>query len=154
MCPNEIALAGIKEKASAHDDAKATAQRTAGQRVKQNCDCSQIEEEDDWNKENQMGRHWDEEEKLEEVLGRRRMEGSFLQVEVMQKVPEIVVHERMSQVERTKCAKEKKKVKGGSSEEMLFEANSFWEEEMKNMETDESTRDGSMLGDSGGKNRG
>ena len=36
---NEIAqevVAGIKEKAIAHDDAKATAQITAGQRVKQN----------------------------------------------------------------------------------------------------------------------
>ena len=69
---NEIAqevVAGIKEKASAHDDAKATAQRTAGQRVKQNWDCSHIEneeeeEEDDWQKEDQMEVQWDEEEKL------------------------------------------------------------------------------------------
>ena len=51
-------VAGIKDKASAHDDAKATAQRTAGQRVKQNWESSEIgnEEEDDWQKENQMGR--------------------------------------------------------------------------------------------------
>ena len=79
-------VVGIKEKASAPDDAKATAQRTAGQRVKQNWDCSQIEneeeeEEDDWQKENQMGRQWNEDEKLE----RRRMEGNSLQLEVMQK---------------------------------------------------------------------
>ena len=52
-------VAGIKEKASAHDDAKATAQRAAGQSVEQNWDCSQIEkeeeqEEDDWRKENLM----------------------------------------------------------------------------------------------------
>ena len=67
---NEIAqevAAGIK--ASTHDD-KPTAQRTVGQSVKQNCDCSQIEnekkeEEDDWRKENQMGRQWDEGGKLE-----------------------------------------------------------------------------------------
>ena len=59
----------------------------------QNWNCSQIEkeeeeEEDDWHKENQMGRQWDEHEKLEEMLEGRRMEGSSLQVEVMQKVPE------------------------------------------------------------------
>ena len=38
---------------------------------------------------------------------RRRMEGSSSQV---QKVPELVVHERMY-LKKTKCAKEKKKVK-------------------------------------------
>ena len=59
----------------------------------QNWDCWQIEneeeeEEDDWHKENQMGRQWDEEGKLEEMLERRRMDGSSLLVEVMQKVPE------------------------------------------------------------------
>ena len=53
-------VADIKEKkACAQDDAKETAQRTAGQRVKQKRDCSQIEnaeeeEEDDWQKESQM----------------------------------------------------------------------------------------------------
>ena len=40
-------VAGIKEKASVYDDAKATAQRTAGQSVKQNWDCSQIDEEEE-----------------------------------------------------------------------------------------------------------
>ena len=48
-------VAGIKEKASAKDDAKAIARRTAGQRVEQNWDWSQIEsgeeeEEDDLQK--------------------------------------------------------------------------------------------------------
>ena len=88
---NEIAqevVAGIKEKASAHEDAKSTAQRTAGQSVLQNWDCSQIEdeeeeEEEDWQKEDQVEVHG----KLEEILERRRMEGSFLQAEVTQKVP-------------------------------------------------------------------
>ena len=38
---------------------------------------------------------WAEVEKLEEEsLERRRMEGSSLHAEVMQKVPELVVHER------------------------------------------------------------
>ena len=85
-------VAGIKEKASAHD-AKATAQRAAGQSVEQNWDCSQIEneeeeEEDDWRKENLMEVQREEDEKLEEILERRRMEGSSMQLEVMQKVPE------------------------------------------------------------------
>ena len=39
-------------------------------------------------RKNQMGRQWDDDGKLEKMLERRRMEGSSLQVEVMQKVPE------------------------------------------------------------------
>ena len=49
------------------------------------------------------------------------MEGSSLQVEVMQTVPELVVRERMSQGEEVKCTKEKK-VKGWSTEEMKDKA--------------------------------
>ena len=61
-------VAGIKEKASAHD-AEVTAQRTAGQSVKQNWVCSQVEneeeeEEEDWSKENQMEVQWDEDTKM------------------------------------------------------------------------------------------
>ena len=42
------AVAGIEEKASTQDGAKETAQRTAGERVKQkNLDCSQIENEEE-----------------------------------------------------------------------------------------------------------
>ena len=52
-------------------------------------DCSYIEneeeEEEDWQKEDQMEVQWAEDEKLEESLERRRREGSSLQVEVMQK---------------------------------------------------------------------
>ena len=74
-------VAGIKVKATAHDDAKATVQRTDGQSVKQNWDCSQFkneeeEEEEDWQKENQMEVQWAEDWKLEESLERRRIEGS------------------------------------------------------------------------------
>ena len=90
---NEIAqevVPGIKEKASAHEDVKSTAQRTAGQSVKQSWDCSQIEneeeEENDWHKENQMEVQWAEDEKLEESL-ERRAEGVSLQAKVLQKVP-------------------------------------------------------------------
>ena len=58
-------VASIKEKASAHDDAKANAQRAGGKRAKQNWDCSQIEneeekEEDVREKENQVEVQWDE----------------------------------------------------------------------------------------------
>ena len=61
-----------------------------GRMVKQNWDCSRIEneqeeEEDDWQKENQMGMQWDEDEKLEEILERRRVERCSLQAEVMRK---------------------------------------------------------------------
>ena len=48
------------EKAAAHEDAKSTAQRTDGQRVKQSWDCSQIENEEEeeeevWRRENPDG---------------------------------------------------------------------------------------------------
>ena len=43
------------------------------------------------------GRKKAENEKLEVILEQRRMEGCSLQVEVMQKAPEFVVQERMSQ---------------------------------------------------------
>ena len=76
-------------------------QRTVGQSVKQGCDCSQIgneeqEEEEVWQKENQMELQWAEHEKLEKILERRRMEGSSLQADVTQEVPEFVVLERMA----------------------------------------------------------
>ena len=44
---------------------------------------------------------WSEDEKLEEILERRRMEGGSLQAEVMHKVPELVVHARMPQGKKT-----------------------------------------------------
>ena len=47
---NEIApevAAGIKKKASAHEDAKPTAQKTVGESVKQNWDCSHVEYEEE-----------------------------------------------------------------------------------------------------------
>ena len=83
--------------------------KTARQCVEQKWECSQIEheeeeEEDDWGKENQMGVQCDE-----ETLERRKMEGSSLQVEVRQKEPELVVHERMTIGKEVKCTKEEKK---------------------------------------------
>ena len=46
------------------------------------------------------------------------MEASSLNLDAMQKVPELVVNERMSQGERLKTPKEKKKVPGWSIEAM------------------------------------
>ena len=56
-------------------------------------------------------------------MERRRMEGSSTKLEVMQKVPEPVVHERMSQGKGVKGLKEKKKVPGWSVEEMREKPN-------------------------------
>ena len=116
-------VAGIKE-ASAQEDAK-SAQRTDGQRVKRKWDCSQIEneeEEESWQEWDHMASQWDEEQKLGEILERRRMEGTSLQLDVMQKVPEKVVHERMSQGKGVKGLKEKK-VAGWSTAEMREKPN-------------------------------
>ena len=54
---------------------------------------------------------WAEDEKLEEALERRRMEGNPSQAEVVRKVLELVVHERMSQGKKVKGTNEKQKVK-------------------------------------------
>ena len=137
-----------------HEDAKSTAQSTVGQSVKQSWDCSQIENEEeegeeDWQKEDQMEVQWAEDEKLEESLERRRMEGSSLQAEVMQKVPEFVVRGRRSQGEGMKCTKEKKNVKGWSTEEMKGKPRHRRNEQT---EGHESGRDGSMLEEFGWTN--
>ena len=79
-----------------HDGIKEAVQKPAGQGVMRSWDCSQIEneeEEESWREGNQMAAPWDEEQKLDEIVERRRMEGSSLKLEVMQKVPEPVVHE-------------------------------------------------------------
>ena len=98
----------------------------SGQSVKQNWDCSQIksEEEEDWQKGNQVEVQWDEDEKWEEILERRRMDGSSLEVGFTQKVPELVVHERLAHGEE---------VKGWSDEEMKETRRKFfWKKTQKN----------------------
>ena len=121
-------------------DIKPAAQRTVGQSVKQSWDCSQIENEEedeteDWQKEDPMLLQWAEDEKLEEVFERRKMEGDSLQAEVMQKVPGLVVHERMSQGKTVKGTEEKKNVKGWSTEEMKDKPSSSWEDDTEEMRT-------------------
>ena len=71
--------------------------------------------------------------KMEEILEQRRMEGSSLRLEAMQRVPEFVVHERMSQGKGMKGFKEKKKVSGWSSEEMREKPNIALEEDTEEM---------------------
>ena len=61
------------------------------------------------------------------------MEGSALQAEIMQKVPELLVHERMSQSEEVRGTEEKKNVKGWSTEEMKDKPNSLLEEDTEEM---------------------
>ena len=109
-------VADIEQEARAQVDVKPTAQRTVWQSVRKSWDCSHIDnekedEEEDWQKEELVEVQWAEDEKLEKVLERRRMEGSSLQAEVTQKVLELVVHERMSQGGKVKGTKEKKKVR-------------------------------------------
>ena len=67
--------------------------------------------------------------RLEGIVERRRMEGSSLQLDVMQQVLELVVHERMSQSRGVKGLKEKKKVSGWSAEEMREKPNIAPEED-------------------------
>ena len=66
-------------------------------------------------------------------MERRRMERSSLQAEVMQKVPELVVHERMSQGKKARGIEEKKKVKGWSTEEIKDKPISSLEEDTREM---------------------
>ena len=94
-----------------------------GQSVKQNWDGSKMENEEeegdeDWHKGDQMEVQWDEDEKLKVILERRRVEGGSLHADDIQKVLELVVHQRMSQDKKTKGVEEKKKVKRWSTEEM------------------------------------
>ena len=80
-----------------------------------------------------MAAQWDEEQKLEEILERRRMEGSSMKADVMQKVLELVVHERMSQGQGVKSIKGKMKVIGWSPEEMREKPNIALEEDTEEM---------------------
>ena len=84
------------------------------------------------------------------------MEGSSF-LEVMRKVPELVVHERMSQGKGVKGFKEKRKVSGWSMEEMREKPNIALEidtERNEKMERSERERNGPMLEELGGEDGG
>ena len=70
---------------------------------------------------------------MDDLIERRRMEGSSLKSDVMQKVPELVVNKRMSQGKNVKDTKEKKNVPGWSIEEMKERPNIAVEEDTEEM---------------------
>ena len=90
-------VGGFKEQASAHDDAKSTAQRTSGQSVKHNWDSSK----DGKRRRGGRGRL----AKMRTSWKCRKTESSSLEANVMQKVPELVAHERMSQNDEVRGTK-------------------------------------------------
>ena len=96
---------------------------------------SQIENEEGegWQEGDQMARQWEEEQHLDDLIERRRMEGSSLKLDTMQKVTELVVNKRMSQGEKEKYTKEKKKVPGLFIEEMKERPNIAVKEDTEEM---------------------
>ena len=119
-------VAGIKEKVGVHDGDKGAVQNPAGQSFLRSWDSSQMEneeEEESWREGDRMPAQWEEEEKLEEIVERRRI----------QKVAELVVQKRVSHGKGVKGPKEKKRVPGWSIEEMKEKPNIAVEdtEEMK-----------------------
>ena len=78
-----------------------------------------------------MAALWEEEQKLKEIMERRRMEGSSLQLDAMQRVQELVVSERMLQGQRVKSLKEKKKIPRWSIEKMKEKQMRLWWKMMK-----------------------
>ena len=101
----------------------------------QRWDSSQIEneEEEGWQEGDQMAGQWEEEQQLGDLIERRRMKGSSLKLDVMQKVPELVVNKQMSQGEKGEDTKEKKKVPGWSIAEVKERPNIAVEEETEEM---------------------
>ena len=92
-----------------------------------------VEEEESWQECDRMAGQWEDEQHLDDLIERRRIEGSSLKLDVMQKVPELVVNKRMSQGEKGRDTKEKKKVPGWSTEEMKERPNIAVEEDTEEM---------------------
>ena len=80
-----------------------------------------------------MAEQWREDQQQEVVVERRRIEGSSLKLDAFQKVPELVVDERMSEYKRVKSPKEKKNAPGWSFEEMKEKLNIALEEDTEEM---------------------
>ena len=136
---NEISkeVIGSSQTMAFEESCKNEGKRTGGQNPIQRWDCSQIEneeEEESWQEGGQMAEQWEEEQHLEDIVERRRMEGSSLKFDVIQKVPELVVNEPMSQGERVKNPTVKKKVPGWSVEEMKEKPNIAEEEDTEENE--------------------
>ena len=101
-----------RRRRQAREDSESTTRETIEQCVKQRWDCSQaeIKEEEDefWQNQDQMDMQW-----AAKSLEQRRMEGISLKAEAMQKVLELMVHERVSQVIEGRGTKEKQKSMDG-----------------------------------------
>ena len=109
-----------------HDGEKDDVKRPVERSFMRSWDCSQIEseeEEESWRERDQMAAQWEEEQKLDEIVEQRRIEGDCWKLEVMRKALEPVVCERMSQGEGVRGPKEKKQVPGWSDEEMEAKPN-------------------------------
>ena len=127
-------LRGMKEKASAHEDAMSTAQRTARQKCQAKLDCSQIITNK--RRKRRTGKRGPDGSAMRKRSWRRFCNeggGKSLQAEVTKKVLELEVHERMSQGEKTRGTKEKKNVKRWSTEEMKDKPSSSMEEDTGEM---------------------
>ena len=97
----------------------------------QRSDCSQIEneeQEESWQEGDQMAEQWEEEQHLEDVVERRRVEGSSLNSDVIPKVLELLANERMFHGQKVKNIQAKRKVPAWSIEQMKDRTN-FAEEE-------------------------
>ena len=70
-----------------------------------------------------MAPQWDEEQKLEEIMERRRVEGSSLQLDATQRVLELVENEHMLQSKRMISHTVKKRIPGWSIEQMKEKTN-------------------------------
>ena len=127
-------VAGIKEKVSVHDGEIDEVKRPVEQSFMRSSDCSQIEneEEESWREWDQIAAQWNEEQNNGGYFGMKE-DGSSLQLEVMQNVPELFVRERMSRGTGVKGFKEKKKVSGWSMEETKEKLNIAVEEDTEEM---------------------
>ena len=84
-----------------------------------------------------MAGQWEEEQHLDDLIERRRMERSSLKLDVVQKVPELVVNKRMSRGEKGNDTKEKKKVPGWPIEETKERPNIAVKEDTEEMKNGE-----------------
>ena len=92
--------------------------------MKQKWDCSQVEDDIgesdvmDWYTDDVMMRQWEDDSREEEKITMRKMEGKRLQVESVQKAPELLVRRVLTTEKGSKKEKKKSKVAGWSTEKM------------------------------------
>ena len=136
---------------ASEESCKNERERTGGLNPMQSWDCSQIEneeEEESWQERDQKAEQWKEEQHLEDIVERRRREGSSLKLGAMQEARELVVHGRMAQGKKGEKPKRKEE-----STRMVYQRN---EGKAKfrcggrhggneKMEKSEPERDGPML---------